>query len=90
MWAAQRAACSGDGTEQSSFPVGKVGPAQAWVEEDGNTTVDDLRGEERHGDGEGGVSFLSSLSSCWGEKRRMSQCLKENFQTAGLERAVRL
>lgn len=57
MWAAQRAACSGDGTEQSSFPVGKVGPAQAWVEEDGNITIDDLRGEERHDDGEGGVQL---------------------------------
>lgn len=50
MWAAQRAVCSGDGTEQSGFPgpVGKVGPAQAWVDEDGNTELDDLRGEERH------------------------------------------
>lgn len=59
MWAAQGAVCSGDGTEQSSFPgpVGKVGPAQAWVGEDGDTEVDGLRGEGCSGDGKVGCMF---------------------------------
>jgi hypothetical protein len=64
MWAAQRAVCSGDGTEQSSFPgpVGKVSPAQAWVDEDGNTEVDGLRGKAWYsGDGEGRECVLSFL-----------------------------
>lgn len=77
MWAAQRAVCSGDGTEQSRFPgsLGKVGPAQVWVDEAGNTEVDDLREEERHDVqdmGEGMMSVLSFLYCCWGVKRRMS------------------
>lgn len=77
MWAAQRAVCSGDGTEQSRFPgsLGKVGPAQVWVDEASNTEVDDLRGEERHDVqdmGEGMMSVLSFLYCCWGVKRRMS------------------